>query len=152
MPSNLEIMNKNLDMNKEVSSRISVIKQPVSSKTGEEFYCYDNGPGSTLSKIKDDKNNIYVTTISIDDFVQKNKINKIDFIKMDIEGAELGALLGSQNTMKKYKPKLAISLYHNIKDFIEISEYINSLKLGYKFYLDHYTIFSEETVLYAVVQ
>ena len=151
MPSNLEIMNKNFNINQEVSSRINVINQPVSSKTGEEFYCFDNGPGSTLSKIKDDKNNIYVSTIAIDDFAKENKIDKVDFIKMDIEGAELGALIGSVNTIKKYKPKLAISLYHNIKDFIEISEYINSLELGYKFYLDHYTIFSEDTVLYAIV-
>ena len=68
---------------------------------------------------------------------------------MDIEGSELNALRGAEKTIKKFRPKLAISLYHRQDDFITIPEYLNNLNVGYNFYLDHFTIHHEETVLFA---
>jgi len=68
---------------------------------------------------------------------------------MDIEGAELDALRGAEQTLRAFKPRLAISLYHNKTDLTEIPEYLNALDLGYEFYLDHFTIHNEETVLFA---
>ena len=70
---------------------------------------------------------------------------------MDIEGAELNALIGAKEVINKFKPKLAISIYHDIYDFFKIPEFIESLKLNYKFYLDHFTPFRYETVLFAKV-
>ena len=75
--------------------------------------------------------------------------HNIDFIKMDVEGFELSALKGAAETIGKYKPKLAISLYHKPEDFLEIPMYLKSKYPFYRFYLDHYTIHNEETVLYA---
>ena len=43
-----------------------------------------------------------------------------------------------------------MSVYHNLSDFWTIPRYIESLDLGYKFYLRHFTIHAEETVLFAV--
>ena len=73
------------------------------------------------------------------------------FINMDIEGCELLALKGSLNILKKNKPDLAISVYHEISHLWEVIIYINSLKLKYKFYLRNYTSFTSETVLYATI-
>ena len=87
--------------------------------------------------------------MSIDDFVRKNKINKIDFIKMDIEGYELLALKGAIETIKTFMPKLAISIYHRREDFFAIPLWLNQITNGYDFYIDHYTMHAEETVLYA---
>ena len=70
---------------------------------------------------------------------------------MDIEGAELLALNGAIETIKKFKPKLAIAIYHSMSDFISIPKWIDDLNLGYKLYLDHYTIHTEETILYAII-
>jgi len=72
------------------------------------------------------------------------------FIKMDIEGTELKALMGAEKTIKKYKPKLAISIYHKPSDIVEIPLYINSLVPNYKFYIRHYSMYIYETVLYAI--
>ena len=90
-----------------------------------------------------------IPIISIDDIVEKKKIKKIDFIKMDIEGYELEALKGASKTIKKFFPKLAISIYHKDEDFYLIPKYIKSLNDNYSLYIDHYTIYNEETVLYA---
>ena len=68
---------------------------------------------------------------------------------MDIEGSELAALQGAEQTLRQFKPNLAISIYHKFADFFEIPSYLHGLGLGYRFYLDHYTIHAEETVLYA---
>lgn len=49
---------------------------------------------------------------SIDKYVEENKIEKVDFIKADVEGAERDLLLGAMNTLRKYKPKISICTYH----------------------------------------
>jgi hypothetical protein len=90
-------------------------------------------------------------TTTIDSIVAANNVPRIDFIKMDIEGSELGALNGAEAAIRRWRPKLAISLYHRPEDFFSIPLWIDGLALGYKLYLDHYTIHSEETVLYATV-
>jgi hypothetical protein len=70
---------------------------------------------------------------------------------MDIEGAELNALRGAEKTILKYRPKLAICVYHKPEDIWEIPAYILSLHGDYRLYLRHYDICSPcETVLYAV--
>lgn len=82
-----------------------------------------------------------VEVVSLDSFVEENNIKKIDFIKMDIEGAEVDALHGSEKTIKKYKPKLVIALYHRPEDIFNIMLYINSLNPHYTYYLGYHTPF-----------
>ncbi len=71
------------------------------------------------------------------------------YIKLDIEGFEKQALIGAQKTINKYKPKLAICVYHNIEDLWEIPYLINKIKKNYKFHLRHYTNFLFDTICYA---
>ncbi len=76
---------------------------------------------------------------------------KIKFIKMDIEGAELPALQGAAETIKKFKPTLAICAYHKAADLITLPQFIKSLNPDYKFYLCKHTLASDtELVLYAI--
>lgn len=68
---------------------------------------------TVLSKFK------YVETVdvdatTIDDFVSENNIERVDFIKIDVEGSEKEVIEGARETIKKFKPKLAISAYHKI--------------------------------------
>ena len=74
----------------------------------------------------------------------------VTFIKMDIEGAELEALKGAAETIKRYHPKLAICVYHKPEDIVEIPKYILELNPEYKLYVRHYSDNAGETVLYAV--
>lgn len=91
--------------------------------------------------------NISVKADSIDNRLRGRKAT---FIKMDVEGSELETLKGAEKTILKYRPKLAISLYHKDEDIVTIPIFLERLGLGYKYYLRHYQTRMCETVLYAI--
>ena len=75
---------------------------------------------------------------------------KVDFIKLDIEGAEQDAIDGAQNSIKKYKPILAICIYHKAHDWYKIPQKILKIYPKYDIYLRHYMEGIYETVLYFI--
>lgn len=77
-------------------------------------------------------NEIEVDVITLDDYVEKNNLN-VGLIKTDLEGAEQEFLRGAVNTIKKFRPILLISIYHNMDDFLDIKPMIEDWNLGYKF-------------------
>jgi len=97
----------------------------------QTVYFKDLGGSSRIDTAGD----IEVELISIDEFVKEHNIPKVDFIKMDIEGAELDALKGAINTIKTFKPKLAICIYHKPEHFYEIPTFIKSIVPEYKIWL-----------------
>lgn len=106
-------------------------------------------------KLCQDQDRSYVTeqgdiTVSVSCLDHILEGQRADFIKMDIEGAEMEALKGAADTIRKYHPKLAICVYHKPEDIIEIPSYIKMLNPDYKFYLRHYTLGTTETVLFAI--
>jgi len=64
--------------------------------------------------------------------VSELKLERVDFIKMDIEGAERRALAGAYSTLKKYRPRLAIAAYHLPDDPEIIPRVVNSTWSGYR--------------------
>lgn len=152
IPDNIKLFNMNIALNPNLLKQIELIQHPVSNKSGEKIYFIDNGPGSRIEFEPFDGQTGQATTISLDDFVKNNNIANVDFIKMDIEGAETVALEGAFETIKRFKPKLAIAIYHSMDDFVNIPDWIIELNLGYKLYLGHYTIYSEETIIFAKVE
>lgn len=77
---------------------------------------------------------------------------KVTFIKMDIEGAEQRALLGAEKSIKKWKPQLAICIYHKQNDLWEIPFMVHSMVPEYRLYIRHHMPNINETVLYAVLE
>lgn len=75
---------------------------------------------------------------------------RVTFLKMDIEGAESQALEGARATLLANQPKLAICVYHHIKDLWEIPLFIKGLLPEHRIYLRHHTKLEYETVCYAV--
>ena len=74
--------------------------------------------------------------VSIDDFVSYNNLN-IGVIKLDVEGLEYPAIKGALNTIKNQKPVLLISVYHTVRDLLQIKPMLEDLDLDYKFMLRH---------------
>ncbi|SLM30733.1 hypothetical protein MTBBW1_2380057 [Desulfamplus magnetovallimortis] len=91
-----------------------------------------------------------VDAVCLDDFIIDHNINQIDLIKMDIEGAELKALYGAAQTIKKFKPKLQICLYHKIEDLWQIPIFIKDLVPEYEIYIGHHSCCRLDTVMYCV--
>ena len=75
---------------------------------------------------------------------------RVDFIKLDIEGAEQNAIEGAVETIKKYKPILAICIYHKAEDWYKIPEKVLSIDSNYKVYLRHYMEGIFESVMYFI--
>jgi len=144
IPSNIRILQKNLELNPDRAHKISVVAKALHREPGKVLRFSDNGPGSRAVA-----EGIEVTTDTIDNLVSSGRAERVDFIKMDIEGAEMDALIGAERTIRSYRPRLAISVYHSLPDFVRIPRWIASLNLGYKFYLEHFTIHEEETILFA---
>jgi FkbM family methyltransferase len=152
IPSNLEVLRRNEDLNPLLKERIRLVENPIWSSSGRKLYYVDWGPGS---RVTDDIKKYHswegmVETATIDETVERLGLSKVDFIKMDVEGAELDALRGAEASIRRHRPKLAISIYHNPQDVETIPRYLAGLDLDYRFYLDHHTIYQNETVLFAV--
>ncbi|MDR3299588.1 MAG: FkbM family methyltransferase [Candidatus Accumulibacter sp.] len=94
-----------------------------------------------------------VCTATIDNTVGADRVT---FIKMDVEGAELEALKGAEKVLLRDNPKLAICLYHKPEDIVEITLYLWQLHPENKYFLRHhnYVVSGErymlDTVLYSL--
>ena len=108
---------------------------------GELFFNELGSLGSNISETGTRK----VRVVKLDDIIQ----DKITWLKMDIEGAEMDTLRGSENLIRKYKPKLAVCIYHKCEDLFLIPEYLHKLVPEYKFKVRRHAPFLDETVLYA---
>jgi FkbM family methyltransferase len=85
------------------------------------------------SEINLSDGDIIVNTRHIDGVIPEDE--QVTYIKMDIEGAELEALKGAVNTIKRCRPMLAISIYHKPNDYLELIEFCLSLNPDYKVYI-----------------
>ena len=121
---------KSYDKNKVESCIVNVVNIGLwSSKAILKFKNMGDEMGSVTSE-----GDTEINVDSIDNYF-KNTLDKITFIKMDIEGSELEALKGAKNTIYHNKPMLAICLYHKREDLITIPQYINKIVPEYKLFL-----------------
>ncbi len=146
--SSIKKMIEEIEVNAHFKNNIKIVDKPLWNKSNIKLSYEDFGNASIIGK-----EGLYskeVISITIDDLVKENNIPKVDFIKMDIEGAEITALEGASNTIKKDKPKLAICVYHKNDDLVKIPALIRNLNPNYKFYFDYYTDIGWESVIYAI--
>jgi FkbM family methyltransferase len=101
---------------------------------------------SMLSMI-DEKSDNYIEVDTIDNITAGEPVT---YIKFDVEGAELEALKGAEQSIKKYKPTLGVSIYHKERDLIDIPLYIKQLVPEYKFYFRVHKKLAIDTVMYCI--
>lgn len=113
----------------------------------EEKRLYFEARGDVASHITKQKSDYTIQAVTLDQYIYDEEPT---LIKMDIEGAELEALMGARKTIQAYRPKLVICLYHKPEDLFEIPLYIKSLNSDYNLYIRQYSDTKYETVCYAV--
>src|SRR5712692_5769265 len=79
-------------------------------------------------------------TATIDSIVQEFALDRLDLIKMDIEGAEPRALAGGMAAIQRLRPQLAISIYHSADQFLEIPLMLARELRDYRFFLRNYIL------------
>lgn len=97
----------------------------------------------------DAENVIKIQVTSIDNYFADIS-DKPTFIKMDIEGSEGNALRGAEHTIRNYRPKLAVCVYHKPEDIYVLPKLVSSYRSDYKYCLRHYANYFWETVMYAI--
>lgn len=119
---------------------IEILPYALGGKEKKEvpFYVPKNwfaGSSISYSWAKSQCNNLEILEVKVhmkplDLIVTQENMNKVDFIKADIEGSELAMLKGAYETLNRFKPKLSIEVYHkpgNIPFMLDILQGI-----GYK--------------------
>lgn len=118
-----------------VGARTSKASQPIAD-------CQKIDPGHRVDEDMFD-------CITLDDYASQH-LDRVDFIKMDIEGAEMDALEGAADIIRTFKPRLAISGYHKPADLWEIPRRIRSFNPNYKITFGHHSPVEWESVFYAI--
>lgn len=73
------------------------------------------------------------------------------YIKYDVEGSEKRALMGTAETISRFRPKLNVAVYHRNEDMFELPLLINSLNKKYRMYLRHHPYIPDwDTNLYCI--
>lgn len=86
----------------------------------------------TMTKISETEGDLEVEALTVDSLIERHNIKKVDLIKLDIEGAERVALEGAKTTLKKFKPKLALSGYHLVDDVYYLVNQLLDIQPEYK--------------------
>ena len=129
--------------------RCEVLAYGVWDKKDTQSF-YVDGSSSIMSCLVQETGAQQIT-ISLEKIDNLPACGEMTFLKMDIEGAELNALKGAEQTIRRQRPKLAICIYHSDVDMLEIPLWVARLNMGYKLYVRHHGDGNLiETVLYAV--
>jgi FkbM family methyltransferase len=132
---NIERINNNKQLNNDLPDNIK-IEELLLWNENKLVDFYEAGTvGSSAVWIPDTDKCVQKEAIRIDDWVSKNNILKLDFIKMDIEGAEIEALDGCVETIEKLKPNFAIASYHIVNGeptYIKVEEFFKIINYPYK--------------------
>lgn len=124
--------------------RVEFFNKGLWSSSAELYF--ENGDNSVSGRIDAQATNVIITC-SLDEVVDE----KVSFIKMDIEGAEVEALKGAGRIIKRDKPCMAICIYHKPSHLWEIPILIHEMVPEYKFFVKHCGVSMYGTILYAKI-
>lgn len=136
-PDNFALLEKNVEING--YKNVVLVQKAVSNKTGKIklYLCEDNKGDHRIYNSHDGRQSIEIEAIRLDDYF-KDYNGKIDFIKIDIQGAEEGAIQGMLNLLEKNKTVKIVTEFWPIglrRFGIEPEEYLKLLwKHGFKLY------------------
>jgi FkbM family methyltransferase len=138
---NYKILEHNVNLNE--FSQIKLYKIGLSDYDGEaQFYINPfNDGGSSLTKF--DYKALKIVKINVeklDTFLNDIPLNKIDLIKIDVEGHQMNTLRGMEHTLQKFHPKIIVEFNDSVSK-TEIINYLSTLNYSECINLDEYNLF-----------
>ena len=127
----------------EREARVEVVPKGLYGHDGVMRFDGAEGKASILSA----DGELEVPVVTLDSHLNGDRVT---FIKMNIEGAERGALMGARKAIKKWAPRLGVSAYHRPKDLWDIPLLIHEINPDFSIYLRQHDLGSVETVAYGL--
>ena len=120
---------------------VHFVQKGLSRQTGQASFDTTRGVGNRVCE----GGSTRIDLVGLDEAVHE----RVTFIKLDIEGAEYDAILGAAKHIAADKPKLAVCVYHDQRDFWRIPETVLRLHADYELVFRHYEE-TFESVLYFI--
>ena len=118
-------------LEKHIQDKVLMIPAGAYAFDGNAHFFELSGPGTFAAEDGVDT----LKVVTIDNIMQ---LNRVTYIKMNIEGSEVPALRGAENTIRIYKPRMAIMGYHKTSDLWEVPMVLKEFNPDYKLYLKSY--------------
>ena len=122
---------KKLTLNTQNLKNIELLNKCISSYCGVGGFAMNSGRNSVISE-----NGTETEFVTVDSIL---KGRDVSYIKMDVEGEEVGAIKGACGSIKHCKPKMLISCYHRTDDLITIPKAVLGIRDDYKIYMRHFS-------------
>lgn len=132
---NVQFLNDNRHLNTDLQDNIIIEDLLLWNENKLVDFEEAGTVGSSAVWFSDNANVVKKQAVTLDSWAKEKKLEKLDFIKMDIEGAEIEALDGSIEVIKKYNPNFAIASYHIVNGqptYIKVEEFFKKINYPYR--------------------
>jgi FkbM family methyltransferase len=145
-PVNAECIRRNFATEIATGRVVLIAEGAWSEESTLEFGAgvHNSGTGSLVLKEKGGRR-INVRVRRIDDMLKEHGIQKVDFIKMDIEGAEREALKGASELLRAYRPRVMLDAYHRSDDDVVLPAILKAARSDYRMHCPACTVNSHGT-------
>jgi FkbM family methyltransferase len=144
LPSNIEVFASNIGLNPHVADRVELRQEALWDDLLPSLPVVAFGPGTAVGRGDDGA----VPARTIDSLVAEGILDRVDFIKLDVEGSEGAVLRGAAETFACFRPRVAVAVYHGRDDLVDLPRLLAQLAPGYAMALAHNPPHAEETVLF----
>jgi FkbM family methyltransferase len=132
-PENIEVYRRNFK-DEIAAGKVILIPKGVWDKEDVLLLKRDphNNAADSFVLLKDGSSAVQAPLTTIDHAVAELKLDRVDYMKLDIEGAEIRALHGAQETLRRFHPRMSIAAEHYPTDGRDIPGAVKSLAPGYE--------------------
>jgi len=145
-----------MELKRQYGSNCHVVTQQLalSDKLGTACFtvgynCTSRTTGHYLDKTLSTEELPTVKTVPLD-YALRNVTDRISMIKIDVEGGEMAVLRGAEQRIRRDHPVIAVCVYHQNQDVLEIPLLLHKISPDYRFYFRQHSIHGTDAVLYAV--
>ena len=143
-PQNVEKLQHSLsNLDSTIRDRIIIYQNAVGKQREKLRFSATGSGASAISS----QGTLEIEAISLDEVLANEAPT---FIKMDIEGAEIDAIMGAREIIKNHSPILAISVYHQQDHLWRIPLLIKSMCQDYSFFLEPHLHDGQDVIFYAI--